>query len=72
MPQSRVAKQHGFRVASITDKKVRDLSANTKTLLEETNSHVIYNILVNVENIDIQEKHIGSSRQRRNIEIRLS
>ena len=45
MPQfTRVAKQHGFRVANNTDKKVRDLSTNAKTPLKEKNSCVVYNI----------------------------
>ena len=41
MPQfTIVARQHGFRVANNTDKKMSDLS-NTKTPLRETNSYVI-------------------------------
>ena len=45
MPQfTRVAKQHGFRVANNTDKKVRDLSTTAKTQLKEKNSCVVYNI----------------------------
>ena len=45
MPQfTRVAKQHAFRVANNTDKKVRDLITNAKTPLKENNSCVVYNI----------------------------
>ena len=40
---TRVAKQHGFRVANDTNREARNLSTNAKTTLKEKNSCVVYN-----------------------------
>ena len=66
-----MAKQHRFRVAKNTDKKVRDLSTNAKTQVKEKNSCVVYNTLCKLENTATREKQTGNlRRERRNIRIR--
>ena len=45
MPQfTKVAKQHGFRVANNTDRRVRDLVSKAKTPLGDKKSCIVYNI----------------------------
>ena len=41
---NRIARQHGFKVANKTEKRVRDLATNAKTPLGDKNSRVVYTI----------------------------